>query len=516
MVPFQGLIGPSYQLANKYAAIERTFNWMITVNESSEEPTAKMSFDPMPCNAPFSQLPVPSPYNQPVRGMIELRGNVFGVSGNVCWYIRNDGVFFEMGPVDNDGLPVSMCSTGTGQIFICSASKGYVIPAGGTAGSLFSLASTPGFLGASYATFQDGYIIVVTPGTNQIQISGTAAIPIGDAEQWDASFISVLAGQSDLLSAVISSREYLRVLGNRRSQVFFNTGIAPFVFQSYNETFIETGIAARYSLVATGDSLIWIGQDDRGIRACWRDSAFSPQRISTFAVEQFWQSYYRISDAVAFAYLWEGHLFYQITFPSANITSTGTFMGATWVYDFTVSQILQKNIWTERTFKALNGNTTQRPEMFHCYGYDKHLIGSTGQDGNPGAIYQYSNSVFTDCASPDGTTQVQQPMVPRRVCPHITDGRNRIIINRMRLDCRQAVGSLSGSVPLIYMRISRDGGNTYGTEYNAPLGPSGDYSQLTYFNRLGYSRDFVFDIYGGDNCYTGIVAGYLDEQELSS
>ncbi len=63
------------------------------------------------------------------------------------------------------------------------------------------------------------------------------------------------------------------------------------------------------------------------------------------------------------------------------------------------------------------------------------------------------------------------------------------------------------------MRISRDGGNTFGTEFSAPLGAIGQTNQLTYVNRLGYGRDLVFDIYGGDPVYYGLIGGWLNEFE---
>ena len=132
---------------------------------------------------------------------------------------------------------------------------------------------------------------------------------MGDATVWDAANVSIQAGQADYLRAIISSREYLHLMGHRRSQVYYDVGangIGGFPFQSFDETFIETGIAAPYSLVEFGDSMIWIGESSRGIRACWRMANFVPERISNFAVEQFWQKYAKLDDAVAFSYVWNG------------------------------------------------------------------------------------------------------------------------------------------------------------------------------------------------------------------
>jgi hypothetical protein len=445
-VIFAGFVGPSYQLANRYAAIEKTSNWHVVANEAAgEEGKFKLSFEPTPGNQAFSQLPVPAPFNQPNRYLLELRGVAYGVNGTVVFSIDANGHYTNIGAVPNDGLPCSMVANGNGQIFIASAGQGFVIPKNGGAGSL--IAAGDGFLGASYATFQDGYVIVVTPNSNGIQISGSQDVPLGDATLWDAGNVSIQAGQADLLVAAVSSREYLRLFGARRSQIYYDIGsggIGGFPFQSYNETFIETGCSAAFSIADMGDSLIWTGQDARGQRGCWRDAAFQPQRISTFAIEQFWQSYVRVDDAVAFPYIWNGHLIYRITFPSAFKSALGVFTAASWEYDTTVSALLGRHVWNECSYQTAMGYNVGRPELFHCYCYGKHLVGSGGADGNPGAIYQMGNV----------GTRAQKPQV--------------------------------------LLRWSNDGGNIFGTEQNIPLGLMGQYGHMVYWNSCGYSRDRVF------------------------
>ena len=109
--------------------------------------------------------------------------------------------------------------------------------------------------------------------------------------------------------------------------------------------------------------------------------------------------------------------------------------------------------------------------------------------------------------------------IPRRISPHLIQGRNRIFLNRLRFDCQQGVGldgGVQGSNPYLYLRISRDGGNTYGPERIAPLGAIGQYAQVTHFDRLGYARDFVLDVYGGDPVPYRIAAAYADMFEGAS
>ena len=526
MPAFPQVIDASYQLENSQAAIQRTVNWFLAENEAqNSEGKYKFCALPFPGNSPFCTLPVPAPFNQPSRGLLELRGVAYGVNGNQVFSIDSTGAFTAIGTVANDGNPASMVANGNGQIFIASGGLGYVIPNGGGAGSLIPI-TTAEFLGASYSTFQDGYILNVVPGSNQFQISGTDDTPVGDATLWSAGNVSVQAGQADYLKAIISSREYVRLLGGRRSQVYQdvgNNGIGGFPFQSYNETFIETGIAAPFSLTDLGDSLIWIGEDARGVRACWRDAAFQPQRVSNYGVERWWQSYTTVADALAFPFIWHGHLFYQVTFPSAG----GPNSPATWVYDATASALAGRPIWIERSYLVnggLQGPTAIAPgraEVSHCFAYGKHLVGSSGQDGNPGAIYQMGDGIYTDCgADPITGDQITQPIICDRITPHGPTWGKRSVHNRIEFEVARGVGNSvdPGSDPQLLLRWSNDGGKTFGTEYALSMGMQGQYSIRVYLLQLGYANHpgRVYWIRCADPVFNSLMNCTLDYFDCAS
>jgi hypothetical protein len=530
--PWPAITGPSYQLSNPWAAIERTINWIPVPNEASrEEKKFDLTFEPTPGNFTFGTVPSAFPY--PARGRLEYRGRVFGVNGNRFFEILPTGVEGQRDGgqfLQNDGKPVCMVGNGSGQIWIESGGMGYVF---NTNTNLFNPITDPNFLGASFSTMQDGYILNIVPETNQFQISGSNDVPVGDATLWDAANVSAQLGQGDLLQAIFSRREYLRILGYRRSQIYYNAGgngIGLFPFQSYNETFIETGIEAPFSLNDLGDSLIWIGLDERGRRAAWRDFAFQPQRVSTFPIEQFWDSYPKISDAVSFTYIWNGHLIWQTTFPSGT-TSYGDVnvgQGATWCYDVTASAALGRPIWFERTYVDFNGKVNGRPEQFHCFAFGKHLVGSTGLDGFPGVTWQYSAPAynsgipFVDQGDTTGAGVVgNMPIVRDRICPHLWGGYKRIIYNRLELECARGVGldggsAVLGSNPGFLLRWSDNSGQSFGRELPMTVGKLGDFDKRVYLTRLGYARGRVFWLRYSDPTYQGLVSGMLDFIPLAS
>jgi len=214
--PFAGFIGPSYQLSNRWAAIERCANWFLVPVESSDETKSRVVFDPFPGNRQFSALPLAPPFNQPCRGLLENRGAVYGVNGTCVYILLPSGAMQQLGNIVSDGKPVSMTANGNGQIGISSAGRFWVFePAGWAA----EVPVGDKFLGSGVITFQDGYVIAVTPNSNQFQISGTDDIPIGDMRVWDAANVSIQAGQADNLRAVHSSRNtsVCLAIGARRS-----------------------------------------------------------------------------------------------------------------------------------------------------------------------------------------------------------------------------------------------------------------------------------------------------------
>ena len=536
MPAFPQVIDSSYQLATGQAAIQRTVNWFLVPNEAPET-EGKYKFLALPCpgNAAFCALPVPAPFNQPNRGLLELRGRCFGVNGDQVFEIDSTGAFIAIGNVVNDGAPCVMYANGNGQIFIGAGTlgtgEGYVIPAGAGVGSLISLQTNPDYLGCVSGTFQDGYALNVIPNSNAFQWGGDDDHVVGQLEYWNSANKKILAGQADYLRAIKSWREYVYIMGQRRSQVYQDVGsngIGGDPFSSYNQTFIETGIAAAAAFVELEDSLLWIGEDSRGQRACWRSAAFQPQRVSNFGVERWWQSYTRVDDAIGFPYIWQGHQFVQFTFPNAGFTAGGDVVSATWLYDLTASALVGRPIWTERSYmvpgsglQSATGIAPGRAEVSHAFCFGKHLVGSNGIDGNPGAIYQMAEGVYTDCgADPISGDQITQPIICDRITPHGPTWGKRSVHNRVEFELARGIGNSvdPGSDPQLLLRWSNDGGMTFGTEYSLSMGLKGQYNIWVYLLQLGYANHpgRVYWVRCADPVFNTLMNCNLDYFDLAS
>ena len=95
----------------------------------------------------------------------------------------------------------------------------------------------------------------------------------------------------------------------------------------------------------------------------------------------------------------------------------------------------------------------------------------------------------------DAGAAIKRQVVTR----HVRNQGNQFNISELFLDFETGVG-LSGTVPAAgvnpqaMLRISRDGGHTFGNERWVPIGKLGEFYTRVVLRRLGSARDFVVQI----------------------
>jgi len=175
---------------------------------------------------------------------------------------------------------------------------------------------------------------------------------------------------SDQKIAMATYHRELWFFGSKRIEAWVNTGNNAFPFQPIGGAPIDHGIAAPFSAVVMDNTIFWLGADATGGGIVWKASGYTPQRVSTHAVETMLHRLSRFNDAIAWVYSQEGHLFYVLYLPQADTT---------WVYD------VASNLWHER---ALWDTVTMRWKphvgITHAYAWGMNLVG----DRMSGAIYR--------------------------------------------------------------------------------------------------------------------------------
>ena len=480
-IPF---IGEAYTSRSPNVAACRTVNLYPEVDNTGSSKSV-VSLHGRPGLDLFSYLTVYA-----MRGIYSAsNGVLYAVAGGKFYSVAADGTETEKGTLNTSAGRVSFADNGS-EVLVVDGTTGYIFDIGG---DTFTAIADPDFpVGPDMCTFIDGYFIVNKYGSGVFYISG-----LYDGTAWDALDVATAEAHPDNILAVANDHRELWLFGDFSTEVWVNTGNASFPFERINGAVIEEGIAARWSIAQLDNSLFWLGKNKNGQGRVVRANGYQPQVISTRAIEKAIAGYSDITDAWACALIWEGHAWYVLSFPSAD---------ATWVYDATTGMWHE---WSSRNsigeFKRFIGNC-------YAFAYNKHLFG----DYEDGDIYEFGSDTYTDNG---------EPIVRTRRAQHISEENKNLFMSRLTIDMEMGVGdsnyssstyiyhtlggshtlgggltlggelSPGGSVnPQAMLRWSDDGGHKFGNEHWVTLGKQGEYKKRAVWNRLGRSRDRVYEL----------------------
>lgn len=357
---------------------------------------------------------------------------------------------------------------------------GYVVIVDGLYGYLYNIASQsfaqitdPGFLGANLCAFIDGWLIFNRPGTQTFYTTGPTPYTV----TFPGAFFALKDSSSDNLITLIENNRELWLVGERTSEVWYNAGGVNFAFSRVPGVSPQIGCSAAHSIARLGNSLVWLAKSERGENVVIKTEQYSYREITNPAVSNAIASYPLVSDAVGFTYEEDGHLFYVLTFPTAD---------KTWVYDFKSSEIAGAPQWHERaSFDPATGTLHRDKASGYANYQNIRMVG----DFQGQKAYQMSRQVYTD-----GDT----PLVAIRRTPYVwsKEDRRRMFIGSLQIDFAPGVGLSAGqgSNPHLMLRSSRNGGANFGTEFFVPVGKTGEYLNRAMKRRMGVSRNYVAEI----------------------
>lgn len=409
---------------------------------------------------------------------------VFAVAGVTVFELFEDGTFNNLGTVEQNDLPAQIFANGT-QLFIVSGGKGYLAD-GVTITQVLDSSCQGGYL--------DGYFLSVDgalPGDSKtFRISALL-----DGSSWDPLDFAVVEQNADNIQALIVDHEQAIFLKQQTGIFYYDSPDAiDFPIVPNQNTLLEQGCVAPFSLCKIDNTVMWLGGDSRGAGVVWRMEGATPRRVSNFAVENAIQGYVRagltISDATAYGIQDQGHTFYVLT-----------VAGHTWVYDCATS------LWHERgSWDVVNSVFLQHKAKFHCYAWGKHLVGG-GAD--TGIVYEQSISYQDDAG---------EPLRWVRRAPHIADSAGKMVFfSNLFLDFQVGVGTDTllnpdgtPKNPTISLRYSNDGGSNWNPEVQLELGKIGQYFYRVRQVMCGSGRDRNFEVSGSDPVQTAIVDADVD------
>jgi hypothetical protein len=102
-----------------------------------------------------------------------------------------------------------------------------------------------------------------------------------------------------------------------------------------------------------------------------------------------------------------------------------------------------------------------------------------------------------------------------RRTPGITAEGKRIPIDRFQLLMDVGVAA-QGQNPMAMMRLSEDGGRTWGNERQASVGRIGNYRQRVYWDQLGAPEDVVIECTWTDAAPTRVLGAWVNNLEQAA
>jgi hypothetical protein len=350
---------------------------------------------------------------------------------------------------------VSMADNGKELMILIPGGNAYIVDE--TSGTPFVQITAPGFTanGApQIVVFVDSYFVCSTDSKKFIR---------SDSNQgtvWNAlNFFTAESDPDDIVSLQVYNNK-LFVLGSEVTEEFNNNAG---IFQRTG-FFIDKGCYARFSVLATNNSFMWIGGGTNESPAIWTLNGNTPVKISTTAIDSALQdfTFEQIGQAFAYSYAQNGAYFVGFSLPTRT---------------FEINTITGK--WNERTSQIIN--TKGLTEVIRwrvnsiVTAYNRVLCGDS-QDGRIGSVDE------------DTYTEYGSEIIRTFATQVISDQGNTMIMSKLEATMEAGVGDLTTTDPQIRISIAKDG-KSFDNELSRSIGGIGEFNQRAVWYRLGrYAR----------------------------
>lgn len=442
---------------------------LVNMYSQNEPPTAKSQVPILGCHGIDDWAECG---DGPVRGMEDMGGVLYAVSGERLYSINSGGDETELGSgIDGEG-PVRMADNGT-QLCIVNGTQGFIYS---VADGLEEI-TDPDFEPANSVDIIASRFAFDRAGTNQFQASDEL-----DGTAIDGLAFASAELSSDKVQSVVRRQDNLVVFGEKTIELMYVEPTLNFPFQRMGGGTVDRGLASPLGFCREDNTLFFFGEN----RSFYRLDGIVPKRLSTHALEQIWRDYATVVDAHCFPISVDGHLFIYLTFPTE---------AATFCLDMATGR------WHERISYLSNGTSLGRWRgncHLDCYGFN--LVG----DAFSGKIGKLSRSTFTEFGYMMRAEATGAPLHADR---------RMMFFSKFELDIESGVGLTTGqgSAPQIMLTYSDDGGRTFDSvERWVSMGAIGEYQTRVRWDRLGSSRERIYRVAISDPVKRTIIAAFSD------
>ncbi|VAX07951.1 hypothetical protein MNBD_ALPHA03-1275 [hydrothermal vent metagenome] len=404
---------------------------------------------------------------------IKWGGSIYFVTGNSFVRREPSGVWTTIGEINTTG---GWCVISKGRAYIA-----FVDGVDGWAydGTTFAQIIDPDFpAGATHLSYLNGRWAANQGDSDRFYLSGTE-----DPYAWaPLDFATAEANPDNILAHIATNRD-IYFLGKDTIQVYFDSGSLDFPLAPYQDV-IEMGIDAKYSLAKGVQGLFFLASNEEGDRMVVKAMGFGITILSDDDLNWQINKLPVTNDAIGSLYRHKGQTWYQLTFPSADIT-----------YILNVD----KGGWYQR--KSANIGRFRVSGIGFLDG--KVICG----DYTSGRMYQLDYDSITE----DGNT-----IERRRTAQVMQVDQRDMEHNELVVDIKTGVGNVAGSDPLMQIRYSDDGEHTWSSWLTASMGKLGEYNVRLKWSKLGTSPNRVYELLCNHQAEVHIYNAYLEARTLNS
>jgi len=380
------MIGGFYTDSSLPWSCQDTVNWLPT---RAEVPGTRTPWKLETCPGLRENLWLGAS-SAPIRGMHDLEGQLYFVSGQTLYRKRVDGGVDALGLIPGvSRVQMTHNQFNTGYQLLVENGQGgggYVYS---TVDNTFAKITDEGYPGSISSDYLDSFTLGVEPlGRYWFHSNLADATDYNTLDRYEAEALP------DKIVGLASNASEVVVFGQRTTEFFFNTGQATGTFQNRRNS-MARGCASRHTIQKLDNTLFWLGNDGM----VYRLDGYSPRRISTQPLEKAIAGY-NWSEAIS--YVWEdrGYKVYYLTFPD----------GMTFGYDVVTG------LWARR----------------QSFGMDRWRLSHLVESGDKwyGGDFQTGRLWIVDW---EYFLEGQSPMIRRHVTGVLHDNQSQLIIPNAEL-----------------------------------------------------------------------------------
>lgn len=434
-------------------------------------------------------------------------------------------------------VSVGFLATNTGDVYINENNNSqititdgvfvYVYNYSSTATNTFvsSDPSTPNsfpfpFQNPGYVGFQNGRMLIASEGTTNWVLSGLNPSTFAqDATVWSSTspFVGSVQTKPDFVQAPVpvpGGGNNILIFGHNVIELWQDVGNALFPYQR-NSTFnSDFGCINPSTIAALKDQVVWIGVNEQSGPVLMVFKGGQVESISTDGIDYKIGNLTNADNCTGFLFQQDGHVIYQFTFPDDNLT---------YAYDFNTKlffTITDENLNYHIARQVVYFGPTNSYYFVSMNGGNLYEFNTAYDDANYGnglvypipriritAPFRLPSQRYFIIKSLGFTIEQGQPNIVTNniVYDNVnqeleTESLSLILAENGDIICTEAVVSSTPEAyytttqAAVYLSISRDGGQTFGSSLPQNMNPTGKYKSRMIFQRLGQANDVTFQI----------------------